>query len=87
MLYADVVEARSELVQKYDDDFLGRICLEIFNYHYDTDIEYVLDDEANKEYEKIYNKYCTQYNLKYTGEIIRISICTHSFYIQGNTSV
>ena len=53
--------------QKYDDDLMGKMCLEIFHYHHDKEIKYKLDEEATKLYKSIFDKYNSQFNIKYSG--------------------
>ena len=39
----------------------------IFSFHQDIDICYTLDDEAEKLFERITDKYSRQFNLKYSS--------------------
>lgn len=59
--------AADELIAEYDEDFMGKIALSIFNYHYENPICYQLDDEARGAYERIINRFNDQFNLKYSG--------------------
>ena len=53
--------------QKYHDDLMAKVCLEIFHHHHDKEIMYKLDEEASKLYESIFDKYNSQFNMKYSG--------------------
>ena len=46
---------------------MGKVCLEIFNLHHDKEIMYKFDEEASKLYESIFDKYNSQFNMKYSG--------------------
>ena len=56
------------MLSKYDEDLMGKICLNIFQHHIDKSITYELDKEAEEVYEAIINKYNGQFNLKYSGK-------------------
>ena len=64
--YSQNQEAAVQMRQKYDDDLMGKVCLEIFNHHHDKEITYKLD-EKTKLYESIFDKYNSQFNMKYSG--------------------
>ena len=59
--------AADELIAEYHEDFMGKIALSIFNYHYDNPVCYELDEEARRVYERIINRFNEQFNLKYSG--------------------
>ena len=56
------------LREKYPDDFMGKILLEILKHHFDKETLYTLDPEADELYETIYDKYSGQFNMKYSGK-------------------
>ena len=53
--------------QKYNDDLMGEVCLETFRHRHDSKITYKLDQEATELYECIFDKYHSQFNMKYSG--------------------
>lgn len=58
--------AARELQRKYDDNIVGMVLSKIFAFHQDKDICYVLDEQADKLFEEITDKYSGQFNLKYS---------------------
>ena len=66
--YSQNQQAALEMRQKYHDDLMGKVCLEIFHHHHDKEIMYKLDEEASKLYESIFDKYNSQLNMKYSGK-------------------
>ena len=60
-------DAAKELIQRFDDNLIGIIMLNILTYHEDKDTCYTLDDEAEKLFECITDKYSGQFNLKYSS--------------------
>ena len=65
--YSQNQVAAVQMRQKYNDDLMGKVCLEIFHHHHDNEITYKLDEEATKLYESIFDKYISQFNMKYSG--------------------
>lgn len=54
-------------MRNYEEDFMGQICFNIFKLHSENEMCYKFDSEADEIYEKIFDKYNAQYNLKYAG--------------------
>ena len=46
---------------------MGKLALGIFNFHKDSNITYVLDEQAEKVYESVVDKYNEQFNLKWSN--------------------
>lgn len=46
---------------------MAKICLGIFEHHYNEGIIYELDQQASDLYEEIYNRINQQYNRRYGG--------------------
>ena len=46
---------------------MGKVCLETFRHRHDSKITYKLDQEATELYECIFDKYHSQFNMKYSG--------------------
>ena len=65
--YQDNVDAAAELMDKYDEDLIGKIALNVLNHHIENKITYQLDENAKKVYERIINRFNEQFNLKYSG--------------------
>ena len=65
--YSQNQEAALQMRQKYNDDLMGKVCLEIFCHHHDKEITYKLDEEASKLSKSIFDKYNSQFNMKYSG--------------------
>ena len=55
--------------QKYNEDLMRKVCLEVFHHHHEKDITYKLDAEATELYGSIFDKYNSQFNMKYSGRI------------------
>ena len=53
-------------MRHYDDHVVGHVMSEIFAHHSETNTCYTLDEEAEKVYENITDKYNGQFNLKYS---------------------
>ena len=66
-------EAARRLSEKYDCNLMGKVCLGIYMVHREHQIIYELDSEAEETFEAIYDRYNSQFNLKYLGNF---SICT-----------
>ena len=60
-------DAAKELIRRFDDNLIGIIMLNILTYHKDKDTCYTLDEEAEKLFERITDKYSGQFNLKYSS--------------------
>ena len=54
-------------MSNYDDHVVGQVMSKIFVHHSETDTCYTLDEEAEKVYENITDKYNGQFNLKYSS--------------------
>ena len=65
--YSQNQQAALQMRQKYNEDLMGKVCLKIFHHHHDKDITYKLDAEATELYESIFDKYNSQFNMKYSG--------------------
>ena len=55
-----------ELQRWFNDNFMGMVMLKIFVHHHEKDICYTLDDEVERLFERITDKYSRQFNLKYS---------------------
>ena len=53
--FSENVKAAKELMENYDDDFMGKIALKILNMHMEKKICYQFDEEAEKVFESIIN--------------------------------
>ena len=60
-------DAAKELIRRFDDNLIGIIMRNILMYHEDKDTCYTLDEEAEKLFERITDKYSGQFNLKYSS--------------------
>ena len=56
-----------ELIDKYDTNIMGQVMSHIFGHHHDKDTCYTLDEEAEKLFEEITDKYSGQFNLQYSS--------------------
>ena len=54
-------------MRNYDDHVVGQVMSKIFAHHSETDTCNTLDEEAEKVYENITDKYNGQFNLKYSS--------------------
>ena len=54
-------------MRNYDDHVVGQDMSKIFVHHSETGTCYKLDEEAEKVYENITDKYNGQFNLKYSS--------------------
>ena len=59
--------AAKELMRNYNDHVVGQVMSKIFAHHSETDTCYRLDEEAEKVYKNITDKYNGQFNLKYSS--------------------
>ena len=56
-----------ELMNKYDHNIMGQVMSHIFTHHHEQEICYTLNEEAEKLFEEITDKYSGQFNLKYSS--------------------
>ena len=61
-------KAANEMQEKYDKDVMGKIALSLYEHHKNQEIIYTLDTDTENLYEAIFDKYNSQFNLKYSGE-------------------
>ena len=54
--------------EKYDKDLMRKIALSLYEHHKNQEIIYKVDTAAENLYEAIFDKYNSQFNLKYSGE-------------------
>ena len=54
-------------MNKYDDNIMGQVMSHIFTHHHEKETCYTLDEEAEKLFEEITDKYSGQFNLKYSS--------------------
>ena len=61
-------KAANEIQEKYDKDLMGKIALSLYEHHKNQEIIYKLDTGTENLYEAIFDKYNSQFNLKYSSE-------------------
>ena len=54
-------------MHKYDDNVMGQVMSQIFGHHHEKETCYTLNEEAEKLFEEITDKYSGQFNLKYSS--------------------
>ena len=60
-------EAYRSLLQRYEENVVGKVLAGIYQFHANKATTYSLDSEAEKVFENIVDKFNDQYNLKYTS--------------------
>ena len=55
------------MTKHYDEHFMGKVCLGIYNHHYNREVCYKMSEEASKVYEYIVDKYNEIFNLKWAS--------------------
>ena len=60
-------EAYRILLQRYEENVVGKVLAGIYQFHANKTTTYSLDSEAEKVFENIVDKFNDQYNLKYTS--------------------
>lgn len=69
---AECKKARDSKDDTYDKDIMNRVALAIYEHHYDANICYELDEEAEALYEEIFDRYNRQYNMRYACTYITL---------------
>lgn len=57
--------AYKKLKETYGLDIIGKVALNVFNYHEENEIVYVLSPDATIAYEQIVQRYNKQFNMKW----------------------
>ena len=66
-MFGENRRAAAEMMDNYDMDLMGKIALALFKHHRTNQIIYKFDKDAESLYKTIFDKYNTQFNLKYSG--------------------